>query len=137
MGVVVPHAGSNLHAVIVHIAGIGGQIDVFPTIMGLLGQPYLNNTLGIDLLNEKRPFIYFSDDDKIGVLDQEHLLIRKSNKTTRLHHYSKNKEEYSPNNDTMIAKDMEEYAKVNLQVFQNMLFQNSTFYKPMESEHQE
>ena len=46
---------------------IGGQIDVFPTIMGLLNFTYLNNTFGMDLLKAKRPFIYFSADDKYGV----------------------------------------------------------------------
>ncbi len=33
---------------------IGGQIDVFPTIMGILNQPYINNTLGIDLTFRKQ-----------------------------------------------------------------------------------
>jgi phosphoglycerol transferase MdoB-like AlkP superfamily enzyme len=47
----------------------GGQIDVFPTIMGLLNRPYTNNTLGIDLLKEHRPYIYFSSDDAIGCID--------------------------------------------------------------------
>jgi phosphoglycerol transferase MdoB-like AlkP superfamily enzyme len=47
----------------------GGQIDIFPTIMGLLKRSYRNNTLGVDLLKEKRPFIYFSSDDAIGCID--------------------------------------------------------------------
>jgi phosphoglycerol transferase MdoB-like AlkP superfamily enzyme len=47
----------------------GGQIDLFPTIMGLLNRPYTNNTLGIDLLKERRPYIFFSSDDAIGCID--------------------------------------------------------------------
>jgi phosphoglycerol transferase MdoB-like AlkP superfamily enzyme len=47
----------------------GGQIDVFPTILGLLNRSYRNNTFGVDLLKEKRPFIYFSSDDAIGCID--------------------------------------------------------------------
>ncbi len=54
---------------------IGGQIDVFPTIMGLLKLPYINNTLGIDLLKETRPAIYFTADNKYGVLSDSLFLI--------------------------------------------------------------
>ena len=44
---------------------IGGQIDVFPTIMGILNQPYINNTLGIDLLS-KSPAVYLLSIMKIN-----------------------------------------------------------------------
>ncbi len=61
---------------------IGMQIDIFPTVMGMLGKPWVNNTLGVDLLREKRPFAYFSQDTKMGVVDAEHLyVIRKSGST--------------------------------------------------------
>ena len=33
---------------------MGSQIDVFPTLMGILNQDFINNTLGIDLMNEDR-----------------------------------------------------------------------------------
>lgn len=72
------------------IDAIGGQIDLLPTIMGLLGKAYTNNTFGIDLLNEKRPYIYFSADDKIGVLDDQFFLIIKSDKTEALYKYRLN-----------------------------------------------
>jgi phosphoglycerol transferase MdoB-like AlkP superfamily enzyme len=54
---------------------IGGQIDIFPTIMGLLNIKYVNNTMGIDLINESRPYIYFSADDRIGCVDKEFFYI--------------------------------------------------------------
>ncbi len=53
----------------------GGQIDLFPTIAGILGGDYSNNTLGIDLLREKRPFMFFSQDDKVGVADENEFYI--------------------------------------------------------------
>jgi phosphoglycerol transferase MdoB-like AlkP superfamily enzyme len=56
------------------VAKIGGQIDVFPTIMGLLNISYVNNTLGIDLLKENRPYIYFCSDDKLGCLCDDYFL---------------------------------------------------------------
>jgi len=50
---------------------VGGQMDIFPTLMGLLNISYVNNTFGIDLRKEKRPYIYFSADDKIGCLNND------------------------------------------------------------------
>ena len=47
----------------------GGQVDVFPTILGLLNQSYMNNTLGIDLFKQKRPYMFFSSDDSVGAID--------------------------------------------------------------------
>ena len=64
---------------------VGGQIDVFPTIMGLLNMKYINNTLGIDLLKDKRDYTCFSAYNELGctndslywykllIVDREHL----------------------------------------------------------------
>lgn len=43
-----------------------GQIDIFPTVMGLLDLTYVNNTFGEDLLTTEREFIYFNADDVVG-----------------------------------------------------------------------
>lgn len=59
------------------IGAIGGQVDVGPTVLGLLGGRWVNNTLGIDLLRERRPAIYFSDDDAITVFDGDTCLVRR------------------------------------------------------------
>jgi phosphoglycerol transferase MdoB-like AlkP superfamily enzyme len=53
----------------------GGQIDVFPTIAGLLGGDYTNNTMGIDLLHNSRQYMFFTQDDKVGVADTSDLYI--------------------------------------------------------------
>lgn len=52
-------------------AQLGGQVDVFPTVMGLLNRPYTNNTLGVDLLKTQRPAMFFSSDDALGCIDKE------------------------------------------------------------------
>ncbi len=52
-----------------------GQIDVFPTLMGLLNMPYINNTLGTDVIQHPRPAIYFSADNKIGCLNKDWLYV--------------------------------------------------------------
>ena len=56
---------------------LASQMDIFPTVMGILGKPYVNNTFGIDLLNDSRPYVYFMGDNKYGVLDGEWLFINK------------------------------------------------------------
>jgi phosphoglycerol transferase MdoB-like AlkP superfamily enzyme len=66
---------------------LGGQIDVAPTVLGLLNIPYENNTMGIDLFVNKRPFMYFCADDKIGCLDNEYYLIIRPGNIETLYKY--------------------------------------------------
>lgn len=100
------------------INGFGGQMDVFPTIMGLLNLPYINNTLGIDLLKEKRPYIYFSSDDVYGVIDQQFFLIVHDGGSSRLYQYKDgNTTDYLPQNK-LKAKEMRNYAESMFQVTQ-------------------
>lgn len=49
---------------------MGGQVDVFPTLMGMLNLAYVNNTFGVDLLKTPRRFMSFSADDGIGCIDK-------------------------------------------------------------------
>ncbi len=55
----------------------GAQMDVLPTVMGLLNASYLNNTFGVDLLKEPRPYTYFSSDDKFACIDDSLMYIYK------------------------------------------------------------
>ncbi len=100
---------------------IGGQIDVYPTIMGVLNLPFTNNTLGIDLNKETRPYIMINDDDKFGVLDTTHLLIVKKDEQAKLYNYRNNELKNSFDQNEAKATEMETYGKSNLQVFQWML----------------
>ncbi|MFM7078319.1 MAG: LTA synthase family protein [Bacteroidota bacterium] len=52
-----------------------GQIDLYPTLMGVLGGNYSNNTAGVDVLRSPRPAAYFSQDDKIGCINNNWLYI--------------------------------------------------------------
>ena len=36
----------------------GGQVDIQPTILGLLNIDYLQNNFGVDLLKEERPCMF-------------------------------------------------------------------------------
>ncbi len=104
---------------------IGGQIDVFPTIMGILKQSYINNTLGIDLIHENRPYIFINADDKVGVLDNKFFLILKKSGDKALYKYNNlDKTNYILNYKEK-ADSMETYLKSNLQVYQYMLLNDS------------
>ncbi len=71
-------------------ANLAGQIDIFPTIMGLLNFNYINNTFGINLNKEKRQFIYFCTDDNIGCIDNEFLYIYRKKGKESLYNYREN-----------------------------------------------
>lgn len=104
---------------------IAGQIDIFPTIMGMLQLPYENNTLGIDLLREKRPFIFCNGDDKYGVFDKEWFLVVHDDKTKKLYRYkTKDKTDYSGQFPAK-ADSMDIYARSNLQAYQYILNKNA------------
>jgi len=104
---------------------IGGQIDIFPTLMGVIKQPYVNNTLGIDLINEKRPYIFINGDDKVAVLDKTFLFIMRKNEKI-LYKYKKFDRTNYINDYPNKAKEMEIYLKSNLQVYQYMLNNEKT-----------
>jgi phosphoglycerol transferase MdoB-like AlkP superfamily enzyme len=61
-----------------HISeSLGGQIDIYPTVMGLLNTSYINNSFGIDLLKEKRNLISFTYDDEFGVFSLNDFFVRR------------------------------------------------------------
>ena len=57
------------------INDFGGQIDVAPTLLGMLGISYTQNNFGVDLLKEKRPCIFYTADNLIAARDSSRLYI--------------------------------------------------------------
>lgn len=56
-----------------------GQIDVAPTILGMLRLPWTNTTAGLDVREHPRTAMYFCADDRIGCIDSEHYFIHRMN----------------------------------------------------------
>lgn len=103
------------------LSTMAGQIDVFPSIMGYLHIPFENNTLGINLFQKERPYIYFNVDDKYGVINKEWLLIVKKEGDIGLYRYSqKDKKNYAKEYPE-ITKEMRTYAASHLQTLQFIL----------------
>ncbi len=108
------------------IGDFGGQIDIFPTIMGLLNLPYINNTMGVDLLKHKRPYIYFCADDKYGVIDNEFFLIVRGESKSLFKYKTKDKVNYVADFKE-IADKMDNYAKSNMQASQYIIGNNMQY----------
>jgi len=103
---------------------IGGQIDVFPTTMQLLALPYVNNTMGIDLFSERRPFIYFSSGHNLSygvVSDSLFLIVSKDKATDELFRYRHRDVTNRIDQYQSLADEMKNYAKVNYQTSQYVI----------------
>ncbi|MEO6704880.1 MAG: sulfatase-like hydrolase/transferase [Ginsengibacter sp.] len=59
---------------------IVSQIDLLPTLAGMLHQPYTNTTLGRDVLNTKNKtnaaFVIHHDEGKIGVITDDYYFVK-------------------------------------------------------------
>lgn len=96
---------------------IASQMDVFPTVMGILGKSYVNNTFGIDLRKEIRKYVYFMGDDKYGVLDGDWLLINKpSEEQIGLYKYVEKEKKNYILEYPEIAQEMQKYGESAWQV---------------------
>ncbi len=103
------------------LQNFGGQIDVFPTLMHLVGLPYINNTLGVDLLKETRPYMYFCNDDKMGVINEEYFYIYRKTSAASLYRYKEKDHKDYINNFTEQAERMKTYGISNMQTGQYIL----------------
>jgi len=92
------------------INSFGNQIDVLPTLAGLLNIDYTNNTLGVDLLKDKRPFSYFSSDDKLGCINDKYYYIYRKNGSETLHLYRDGNPENVIDLYPELAKEMRNYV---------------------------
>ncbi len=58
------------------VHGWGTQADVPATVLGLLRQPHVDNTLGLDLLQRTHPLAYFCSDERLCALNDSSYWIR-------------------------------------------------------------
>lgn len=105
---------------------MAGQIDVYPSIMGLLGLPFENNTLGVNLFKTERPYIYFNVDDKYAVIDKDWLLIVKNNGHKGLYKYQKQDLTNYIDKKSKLVSAMRKYAESNIQAYQYVINNNMT-----------
>jgi len=107
----------------------GMQTDIFPTVMSAIGQPYINNTIGVNLLTEKRPYAFFSQDNRLCVINDEYYLVIYKSGNESLFKYKKNLTENVASQHTALVNDMKKYAYSFLQTTQWMIENKKTEVK--------
>lgn len=105
---------------------LGLQIDTYPTVMGLLNVPYINNTLGIDLFEENRPFAFFSADNKYGILNHEFYLVVKQEGDQSLYTYKNKATTNYFNKYSNLSDEMRTYSESMTHVSQWLIMNNLT-----------
>jgi phosphoglycerol transferase MdoB-like AlkP superfamily enzyme len=55
--------------------GLGMQVDVMPTLLGLMGVNYSYGGFGVDLLRRKRNVVFYSADNQIVARDSAHCFV--------------------------------------------------------------
>lgn len=87
------------------------QIDLGPTLLGMLPLTWDNQTFGLDLMRQKREMAYFCSDDKVGVLDNEYYYIyRLQEKDGSLYHYADSSTNDQKSQQSERAEKMKNYA---------------------------
>jgi phosphoglycerol transferase MdoB-like AlkP superfamily enzyme len=68
---------------------LGTQVDIPATLASLLGISFVNNTFGIDLLNQDRQAVVFSTDNTLACMNDSLLYIYNRELPDKLHFYRK------------------------------------------------
>lgn len=67
-------------------ATLGSQIDVAPTILGMIGRPYESTFYGRDLLKPHKNFVVLNHNRDIGLYRHRHLVVLNLNKGVEFFH---------------------------------------------------
>ena len=103
------------------------QIDLGPTVLGMLFPDIKANNLGIDLQRQKREYAYFCSDENIGVLDGTYFLIHRiSDGDEGLYQYKENDTFNYVERETTRTENMRKYAFSMIQYSFNMLKDRNT-----------
>ncbi|MBL7928992.1 MAG: LTA synthase family protein [Bacteroidia bacterium] len=97
------------------------QTDIVPLLMHLAGFSFSNNTLAVNPLNQKRPFIYFSQDNRLCIMDSTSLLVINKYGSETFYNFKGSTEQ--PLNKTTLMKS---YAYSMLQTLQWMMDHDKT-----------
>jgi phosphoglycerol transferase MdoB-like AlkP superfamily enzyme len=106
------------------IENVGCQLDIFPTIMGMLGLQYRNNTFGIDLLHENRPYAFFSSDNSYECIDREWYYVHRNDRRESLYQLADKEGKDRISAYPAIADSMKQYVESMIQAAQYMIREN-------------
>ena len=107
----------------VKYSSVGGQADIFPTVAGLLNLSYTNNSMGVDLLKQKRAYYPFNNDEEMCCVSNEFLFTMQQGHET-LYKISEDKKSLSPSPPGAVSDSMKYFTEAVLQVTRKMLSDN-------------
>jgi phosphoglycerol transferase MdoB-like AlkP superfamily enzyme len=99
---------------------LGGQIDIYPTILHLLNISYTNNSFGLDLFSEERAYLPFTYDEEVCCISRENLFTTNQSKDNLYKITDGGKTIQTLNNPTL-ADSMKIYSQSILQTAQWMI----------------
>ncbi|MFK8267099.1 LTA synthase family protein [Capnocytophaga cynodegmi] len=98
------------------------QIDVLPSILGLTDISYSKQNMGINIWRQKRPFAYFSANDKIGVINDQFYYIYKKDGSEALYKYKTKDTHNYIDSYRKLADEMKKYMSAHLQTSYNEMY---------------
>ena len=107
----------------------GGQVDLAPTLLGLLGIGYVQNDFGMDLLKEKRPYMYFTADNLIGVRDSSRLFLYFPDTQQEIRYRTEGMTVQTAEDDP-VFRDMKQYGFAMLQCAEVLVQRQQTLNHP-------
>lgn len=110
--------------------GFGGQIDVSPTLLGLLNVSYLQNNFGVDMLREERPCMFFTADNMIGARDADHLFIYVPDSQQEFRYKLEEGKLHAATADEEVFGRLKNYCFSMLQCTEYLVKENKTTDKP-------
>lgn len=87
-----------------------------PSILGLTDIAYQKENMGINIWKQKRPFAYFSANDKIGVINKDFYYIYKKDGSEAIYKYPANDTHNYISEYPELVKQMKEYLSAHLQI---------------------
>lgn len=109
------------------IEDLGGQVDIAPTVLGLLNIDYTDNGFGVNLLQEKRKAAFFTSDDAIGCVNDSLFYIYKPKENQEWLLSQERAIEKEGNIDNpAVCQELREYTFSMLQTAQYLMSNNLT-----------
>lgn len=99
---------------------LGSQIDLMATLMGILNIGFTNTSLGVNILKEKRDFVFFNEDNNLGCLNDSLFYVQRESGVNSLYYYQNNNiTEYIDTYPDLVA-GMKKYAESMMQTAQTV-----------------
>ncbi len=102
------------------IHSVGGQADIFATVCGLLNISYVNNSMGIDLMNTQRVFYPFNYDEELCCVTTEYYFSI-SHDHERFYKISADKKSLIEAEKSAITDSMKIFLQAAIQTTQRMI----------------